>query len=105
MSKNLRKIVCSIVLILAKKKDLCEEFQSGFRPHHSTETALVKITNDLLLASDQGCITLLVLLDLSAAFDTIDQGSSNLILEGRCLAELAPTCLNTPAWKFQVYLV
>ena len=44
---------------------LLEPFQSGFQAQHSCETALVRVTNDLLLAADSGFISVLLLLDLS----------------------------------------
>ena len=46
--------------------------QSAYRQHHSTETALLKVKNDILMNMDEQHVTLLVLLDLSAAFDTVD---------------------------------
>ena len=55
-----------------KTYSLHDKFQSAYRPAHSTETAMLRITNDLLLAADDGQVGCLVLLDLSAAFDTND---------------------------------
>ena len=46
--------------------------QSAYRKFHSTETALLKVKNDILLNMNRQHITLLVLLDLSSAFDTVD---------------------------------
>ena len=46
--------------------------QSAYRACHSTETALIKVHSDILLSMDTQKVTLLVMLDLSAAFDTID---------------------------------
>jgi len=47
-------------------------YQSAYRANHSTETALLKICNDALLADDEGEVTALCMIDLTAAFDTVD---------------------------------
>ena len=47
-------------------------FQSAYRQNHSTETALLKGMNDILLNMNNQCVTLPILLDLSAAFDTVN---------------------------------
>jgi hypothetical protein len=52
--------------------DLLPEFQSAYRRFHSTETAVLRVLSDILQVVVDGDVAALVLLDLSAAFDTVD---------------------------------
>ena len=54
------------------KNKLREKMQSAYREHHSTETALLRISHDLLMSMDKKKRILMVMLDLSATFDTVN---------------------------------
>ena len=73
LSKILERIVLKQFLQQLQSHSLLEPFQSAYQKCHITETALLHIVNDVLQASDSGCVSVLSLLDLLAAFDTIDQ--------------------------------
>ena len=72
ISKILEKVVASRIQSHLSSNSLSSSFQSAYRIFHSTETTRLKIHNDLILAMDRGEVTSLILLDLSAAFDTVD---------------------------------
>ena len=62
---------------------LLAKFQSAYRCLHSTETTLLRVFNDILVAIDNHRDVVLVLLDLSAAFDTIEHSVLHSRLEHR----------------------
>jgi len=47
-------------------------FQSAYRKKHSTETTMLRVVSDTVMAADEREVTLLGMLDLSAAFDSVD---------------------------------
>ena len=64
-----------------KDNHLLEGLQSAYEAGHSTETALLRIHNDLLCGVEKASAVSLVLLDLSAAFDTVDHSTFLSLLE------------------------
>ena len=72
VSKLAERAVADQLYTYMTDNGLIPDLQSAYRPGHSTETALLKVKNDLLMNMDKQHVTLLVLLDLSAAFDTVD---------------------------------
>ena len=72
LSKLLERLVARQLLDYLTASRLLPDLQSAYRAHHSTETAVLKVLSDIRQAVDSGDLAVLTLLDLSAAFDTVD---------------------------------
>ena len=72
ISKLLERVVARRLNNHMITNGLHEPLQSAYKAGHSTETALLRVHNDVFTNMDNQSATVLVLLDLSAAFDTID---------------------------------
>ena len=68
----LERIVHEQVTLNLSESNLFPPFQYAYRSRHSTETAVLKVFSDVIDALDAGNIELIALLDLTAAFDTVD---------------------------------
>jgi hypothetical protein len=97
----LSKIFERVVHIQTEKflsdNNILYKHQSGFRPLHSTESCLTHLSDQILSASDKGCYTGMILIDLQKAFDTLDH---SLLLEKLGLLNFSD---NTILW-FKSYL-
>ena len=98
ISKIIEKVVAGRLSEHMGKNNLHEIMQSAYKEKHSCETALLRVHNDLLEAVDNKKSVALVLLDLSAAFDTIDH---NILLNRLC--DRIGLCGTTLRW-FKSYL-
>jgi hypothetical protein len=72
LSKLLERVIKQQLTKYLESESLLPSNQSAYRTGHSTETAALRVFSDLVSESDAGKISLIALLDLSAAFDTVD---------------------------------
>ena len=73
VGKLIERIVSNRLNKHMTDNDLHSDFQHGYKKGYSTETLLLKVVNDLLISCDHHLPSIVMLLDLSAAFDTVDQ--------------------------------
>ena len=81
LSKLLERASQARLEVFLDSSDSTPMMQSAYHQFHSTVTAIMKVYNDLLLAADNGDVSVLCLLDLTAAFDIIDHDLMMLKLE------------------------
>ena len=72
LSKTIERVVAARLSVHMSECNLCVPNQSAYKPNQSVEAALVCVQNDILCAMDNQNIVIMLLLDLSAAFDTMD---------------------------------
>uniref|UniRef100_A0A2A4JRM8 Reverse transcriptase domain-containing protein n=1 Tax=Heliothis virescens TaxID=7102 RepID=A0A2A4JRM8_HELVI len=72
LSKVFEHLVHKQLSFFLTSNSIISPFQSGFRAGHSTVTALLKVTDDIRWAMENRCLTVLVLLDFSSAFNSVD---------------------------------
>ena len=75
MRAALEKVVANRLQTHTKNNRLSNSLISAYRKHHSTESALLEVYNDVIITMDKGEVTALTLLDLSATFATIDHAT------------------------------
>ena len=71
LSKVLEKLTNYQIVAYLKNANMLDPFQVGFRKHHCMQSALLKLTNDILIGMGKKHATLLLWFDFSKAFDTI----------------------------------
>ena len=81
LSRVIEKVIASRIISHIENNAIIDKFQSAYKCGHSTETALLRVYSDIVTTIGKGNGSFLVLLDLSAAFDTIDHSNLFDILE------------------------
>ncbi len=83
VSKLTERVVHRRISDHLQKNNLMNPSQYGYKKHHSCETLLLKLVEDILIAVDNNSGVIVLLIDLSAAFDTVDHSVLLSILQNK----------------------